>query len=40
MDDVDDYFDFINVVEDQLENEQVDRLPKRYIRDIRSPFEY
>lgn len=35
-----DYFDFINVVEEELENEPEDRLPKRYIRDTPNPFEF
>ncbi|KAJ8968810.1 hypothetical protein NQ314_002072 [Rhamnusium bicolor] len=36
----DDFFDFLNVVDEQLENEQVDRLPKRYLLDLPSPFEF
>lgn len=37
---MDDYFDFIDVIEQQLENEQMDRLPKRYLRDLPSSFEF
>lgn len=34
----DDYFEFLEVVEE--ENNIVERLPKRYIRDAENPMEY
>lgn len=39
MGDFDDFLDFIDAVE-ELEDVLVDRLPKRYIRDAPSPFEF